>query len=105
MAYYLVQAAYTSDAWATQASYPLNITDRLRPLVEGQGGRVESFLYVFGEYDVVAIVQAPDNVSAAALSVAVSGGGAVKADHAPHDCTRGCGGHEKGWQSRIPATL
>jgi uncharacterized protein with GYD domain len=33
----------------------------------------------FGDYDVVVLMQLPDNVSAAAFSIAVSAGGAVRA--------------------------
>lgn len=36
---------------------------------------------VFGDYDVIFIMEAPDNVSAAAVSMAVSAGGAAKAVH------------------------
>lgn len=35
--------------------------------------------YAFGDYDIVAIVQFPDNQSAAAFSLAGQAGGAVKA--------------------------
>ena len=79
MPYYLIQAAYTGDAWRTQTGNPQNIIDRVRPAAENLGGTVESAYYAFGEYDVVAIVQFPDNVSAAAFSVAASAGGAAKA--------------------------
>ncbi len=43
------------------------------------GGRLESAYYAFGDYDVVAIVEVPDNVSAAAFSLALNAGGALKA--------------------------
>ncbi len=39
---------------------------------------MENCCTVFGEYDVVAILQVPDHVSVAAFSMAVSAGGAVK---------------------------
>ena len=39
---------------------------------------MESGWRAFGEYDVVAILQMPDNVSVAAFSMAVAAGGAVK---------------------------
>ncbi len=44
------------------------------------GGRVESFYYAFGCDDVYAIVELPDNVSAAALSLAFGSGGGFRAD-------------------------
>ncbi|MBI4639738.1 MAG: GYD domain-containing protein [Candidatus Tectomicrobia bacterium] len=79
MAYYLVQAAYTAEAWAVQIKNPQNRLEVVRPVIERLGGRMENFWFAFGEYDVVGIVQMPDNVSAAAFSLAVSAGGAVKA--------------------------
>jgi uncharacterized protein with GYD domain len=44
-------------------------------LVEGLGGKVESFYFAFGGSDVFAIVDLPDNVSAAAAALTVSAGG------------------------------
>ena len=41
------------------------------------GGSVEAFYYAFGETDVYVIVDAPDNATAAAVSLAVSASGAV----------------------------
>ena len=79
MAYYMLQVGYTSEAWGSQVRNPQNIVDRVRPVVERLGGSLESTYYAFGEYDLVQIVQFPDNVSAAALSLAASAGGATKA--------------------------
>jgi uncharacterized protein with GYD domain len=39
------------------------------------GGKIESFYFAFGEYDLCCIVDAPDNVSVAAASLAISAGG------------------------------
>ena len=44
-------------------------------LVEGLGGKVESFYFAFGGSDVFAIVDLPDHVSAAAAALTVSAGG------------------------------
>lgn len=79
MAYYLVQAAYTPEAWAAMAKNPQNRLEAVRPVAERLGGKLESGWLSFGEYDIVAIYQMPDNVSAAAFSIAASAGGAVKA--------------------------
>ena len=47
-------------------------------MAESLGGKIESFYFAFGEYDVVGIGEFPDNTSVAAFSVAISAGGAVK---------------------------
>jgi len=76
---YLSQIAYTSDAWRTQVGNPQNPLDRIRSVVENLGGQIETAYYAFGDYDIVAIAQFPDNASAAAFSLAAHAGGAIKA--------------------------
>ncbi|MGH7359728.1 MAG: GYD domain-containing protein [Candidatus Rokuibacteriota bacterium] len=78
MAHYLVQLAYTPEAWGAMANRPQNRLDAVQPVAERLGGRILSKWMAFGEHDVVAILEMPDNVSAAAFSVAVSAGGAVR---------------------------
>jgi uncharacterized protein with GYD domain len=46
--------------------------DLVKKAVEELGGEMVAFYYAFGEYDAVAIVDLPDNVSATAVSVAVN---------------------------------
>jgi len=75
----MLQAAYTSESWAAQLQNPQNRAEYARTLVEANGGKLLGFYYAFGEYDVVAIYEAPDNVSTAALALAVAAGGAMKA--------------------------
>jgi uncharacterized protein with GYD domain len=75
----MFQASYTSEAWAAQLKNPQNRVEQVRPLIEGQGGKILGAYYAFGEYDLVMILEAPDNVSVAALALAAAAGGAVKA--------------------------
>ena len=79
MSHYLVQAAYTPEAWAAQLKNPQDRTEVLRPAIERLGGRIECAYMSFGEYDIMLVVDMPDNVSAAAISIAAAAGGAVKA--------------------------
>jgi uncharacterized protein with GYD domain len=46
--------------------------------IEGLGGSIESFYFAFGDADVYVVVDLPDSVSAAALSIAVNSQGAVE---------------------------
>ncbi len=78
MAHYLFQCSYTAEAWASLLQNPRNRLEAVRSVVEGLGGSMENAWTAFGEYDVVAILQMPDNVSVAAFSMAVAAGGAVK---------------------------
>lgn len=78
MPQYLVQVAYTPEAWATLVKQPQNRIEVVRPAIEKMGGRLTGGWFSFGEYDVVAVIEAPNNVTAAALSIAFSAGGAVR---------------------------
>jgi uncharacterized protein with GYD domain len=78
MAYYLLQFAYTPQAWAALTHNPQNRLEAVRPVAERLGGRLVSKWFAFGDYDVVAILEIPDNVSAAAFSMAIASGGAVR---------------------------
>ena len=81
---YLIQATYTSEAWGTQLKNPQNRADIVTELMERLGGRFETVYYAFGEYDIVAVMDLPDNVSAAAASMVVAAAGAVKAIRPRH---------------------
>lgn len=79
MAYYLGQAAYTPEASAMLIKKPQNRREVVRQPIEKLGGRLEGLWFAFGEYDAILIYQLPDNITAAALSMAIAAGGAVKA--------------------------
>ena len=83
MAKYLMQVSYTSDAWAAQIKNPQNRIEAVRPVFEGLGGKIEEAYYAFGEYDAVIIAEFPNNVSAAALSLAITAGGAASIKTTP----------------------
>jgi uncharacterized protein with GYD domain len=77
MALYLYQVSYTSEAWAAMVKNPQDRLAAVRPAIEKLGGKLLSGYMAFGEYDLIAIVDMPNNVSAAAFSLAAAGGGAV----------------------------
>jgi len=78
MAQYLLQVAYTPQAWATLVKNPQDRTQVLKPMLEKLGGRFGSVFFTFGEYDIVGILEMPGNVDAAAFSIAAAAGGAIK---------------------------
>ena len=78
MPYYMIQASYSSDAWGSQIKNPQNHAEAIRPSIEKLGGKLDDVYFTFGEYDIVGIVQFPDNQSAAALSIAAASSGSVK---------------------------
>jgi uncharacterized protein with GYD domain len=79
MAYFLLQVAYTPEAWAAMVKKPQDRAQAVRGAVEKLGGRMERFWMSFGEYDILGVIEMPDNVSAAAFSMAVGAGGACRA--------------------------
>jgi len=78
MAYYLVQVAFSSEAWGAMLKKPHMQLEDLRPVLERLGGKLESCWLAFGEYDALLICQLPDQTSAAALSMAASAGGTIR---------------------------
>lgn len=79
MATFMLQTAYTPEAWAAMVKNPQDRIKAVEPVVQKLGGKVVSAWFAFGDYDLVAIVEMPDNVSVAAFSLAASAGGSIKA--------------------------
>jgi uncharacterized protein with GYD domain len=78
MAYYLLQAAYTTEALQTLLRNPQDRTAALQAPVGKLGGKIHNLFLSFGDYDAVALVEMPDNVAAAAIALAISAGGSCK---------------------------
>ena len=47
--------------------------------IEGMGGKLETFYYAFGDYDVFGIADMPDNVSSVAFSMMINASGVINA--------------------------
>ena len=73
---YLYQISYSSEAWAALVKRPQDRIAVVSKVVENLGGKVTAFWFTFGDYDLVGVVEMPDNISAAAFSVAIAAGGA-----------------------------
>ena len=76
---YLVQVDYEPEGWAALIKNPQDRIAAVTPAIEALGGKVVAGYLSFGEFDIVAIVEMPDNVSAAAFSIAAAAGGSVRA--------------------------
>ena len=77
MPMYLTRFSYTPEAWARMAKNPEDRRDAARSYIESVGGTLHGFWYAFGEYDGYNLWEAPDNVSMAAVAIAIGGGGAL----------------------------
>ena len=79
MAVYMIQAAYTAEAWATMTKNPQDRSKPFGELAQKFGGRLIGLYFCFGEYDVVALTEMPDDNAALATSLAAVTPGHVKA--------------------------
>ncbi len=78
MASYLVQVSYTSEALSALIAKPQDRTGHVGKVIEGLGGKSLGSWLAFGDYDLVMVVEMPNNVNAAALSLAAAAGGSCK---------------------------
>ena len=77
MGFYLVQASYGGDIAKAMVKKPHDREKAVRAAIAAMGGKVHSFFFSFGDYDSAVIVEVPDNVTAAAVALGASAGGAV----------------------------
>jgi uncharacterized protein with GYD domain len=78
MAKFLVEARYTAEgAKGLAREGGTGRRAAAAKAVEGLGGKIEAFYYAFGDVDAYVIFDVPDNVSAAALSLAVGQSGGI----------------------------
>jgi len=77
MPMYLTRFSYTPETWARMAQHPEDRRDAARAYIESVGGELHGFWYAFGEVDGYTLWEAPDNVSMAAVALALSSGGAL----------------------------
>jgi uncharacterized protein with GYD domain len=74
----MVQASYTADTWARLMKNPEDRAQTVGRIMESVGAKLESLYFAFGEDDIFALIEAPNNVTAAAISVAVGASGSFK---------------------------
>ncbi|MGH7449576.1 MAG: GYD domain-containing protein [Longimicrobiales bacterium] len=77
MAMYLSRFSYTPETWARLIQTPEDQRVAARTYIESVGGKLHGFWYSFGEHDGWTLWEAPDNVSMAAVALAIGAGGAL----------------------------
>ena len=77
MPLYLSRFSYTSETWARLIGNPEDRRKVAHTYIESVGGKLHGFWYAFGPHDGYTLWEAPDNVSMAAVALAISGGGAL----------------------------
>src|ERR1700732_90897 len=76
MAIYITQGRYTPDAVRGMVAKPEDREKAVADLMEKAGGKLLALYFTFGEYDVLAITEAPSEevMASALIAVAASGG-------------------------------
>ena len=77
MPLYLSKFSYTSETWARLIGNPEDRRKAAQSYIESVGGKLHGFWYAFGSYDGYTLWEAPNNVSMAAVALAISAGGAL----------------------------
>ena len=77
MPLYLTRFSYTPAAWARLVENPEDRRTAAREYIEAVGGTLHGFWYAFGEHDGYNLWEAPDDVSMAAVAIAIGAGGAL----------------------------
>jgi uncharacterized protein with GYD domain len=78
MALYMYQASYTAKSMAAQITEPQDPVEAIRPALEDVGAKLVVAAFPFGEYDVLVVYEAPDDMTAASVAMAVAAAGEVK---------------------------
>ena len=77
MPVYLSRFSYTPETWSRLIASPEDRRTAAQSYIESVGGKLHGFWYAFGTHDGYNLWEAPDNVSMAAVALAISGGGAL----------------------------
>ena len=75
MAKFAILFTYTPQAWASMIKNPSDRAAQGAAVAQAVGGKLESYYWMMGGHDGIAIVEVPDTVSGAAISVAVNSTG------------------------------
>ena len=77
MPVYLTKFSYTPETWAKLIANPEDRRKAAQTYIESVGGKLHGFWYAFGPHDGYNLWEAPDNVSVAAVAMAIGAGGAL----------------------------
>jgi uncharacterized protein with GYD domain len=77
---YMVQASYIGEGLTGLIKEGgTKRSEAVAQVIEAMGGKLESFYYAFGDYDVVGVAEMPDNVSSVAFSLMINASGVINA--------------------------
>ena len=93
MPLYLTRFSYTPATWTRLIGHPEDRRNAAQSYIESVGGKLHGFWYAFGAHDAYTLWEAPDNVSMAAVALAITGGGRAQlaGNHRSSDRRRNAG--------------
>ena len=78
---YLALFSYSEESMAAMIeNLAAEREPAIRAVLESVGARLETFYWMFGEHDGIAVVEAPDSVTMAGVSAAISSTGTVHSE-------------------------
>ena len=104
MPLYLTKFSYTPETWARLIGNPEDRRDAARTYIESVGGKLHGFWYGFGTHDGHTLWEAPDNVSMAAVALAITRWRCTQLarDHRAHERRRYFGRATEGGADPVP---
>ena len=78
MPLYMYQASYTAKSMAAQLKDPKDPVEAIEPALAAVGATIVVAAFPFGEYDLLIVYEAPDDMTAASVAMAVAAAGEVK---------------------------
>ncbi len=77
MAFYLYQLSYSKDAIKSMVASPSDREAAAHKLIEALGGKLHHLFFAFGEWDVICLIEGPDDKMMMAGAAAVASAGTV----------------------------
>lgn len=79
MSTYILLANYTQQGIANIKEGPGRL-DAAKDAVKAMGGEIKGFYLTMGRYDLIAVVEAPDDEAAAKLALRFGSGGSIRTE-------------------------
>ena len=77
---YLALFSYSEGSLAAMIENPTDREPAIRAVLDSVGAKLDVFYWMFGQHDGVAVVDAPDSVTMAGVSAAISSTGTVRSE-------------------------
>jgi uncharacterized protein with GYD domain len=77
---YLALFSYSDAAMAAMIENPADREPAVQQVLESVGARLETMYWMFGAHDGIAVVEAPDSLTMAAISAAIRSTGTVRSE-------------------------